>query len=362
MERSPEKHLDQWELDALVQPLSRAGSESALLASATIGAAEQHLLGCEACQQAVSRYRQLFRARCNVALATASARPPCPTGEGIDWSEVASGLWPEHKTRQLIVHAAVCDQCGPSLRAATLVESEATPLEDALLAKLKQPSRPESIKGTAYEPSRWLMRCLVPAIALALVVSVVIANPPSPKTSISGQQLSQFAVQTHELHAQGRLALDFHTDSPEALNAWLRKKASFPLVLPTSPIPPAEAAPPYRLEGAQLVRLGRGNAAYIAYRMQTGPVGLMVTPASLAVASGGKQVNINQLAFHYNVVNKYRVVTWSVHGLTYALVSQDSDSTQSSCMVCHSALKDRNLSQTPTPLVSNTNPLEPLLQ
>ena len=76
----------------------------------------------------------------------------------------------------------------------------------------------------------------------------------------------------------------------------------------------------------------------------------MVTPDSVAVASGGVEVDYKKVSFHYGTVEGYKVVTWSVHGLTYALVSQEGNSTQRSCMVCHSAMRDRDLSQTPTPL------------
>ena len=47
---------------------------------------------------------------------------------------------------------------------------------------------------------------------------------------------------------------------------------------------------PYRLEGARLLQMGGKTAAYIAYQMQSGPVSLMVTPDSVAVASGGVEV------------------------------------------------------------------------
>ena len=46
----------------------------------------------------------------------------------------------------------------------------------------------------------------------------------------------------------------------------------------------------------------------------------------------------------------YKVVSWSLKGRTYALVSHESNTTQRSCMVCHSAMGDRDLTQTPTPL------------
>jgi len=50
------------------------------------------------------------------------------------------------------------------------------------------------------------------------------------------------------------------------------------------------------------------------------------------------------------MVEGYKVVTWSLHGRTYALVSEEGNSTQRSCMICHSPMRDRDLSQTPTPL------------
>jgi len=62
------------------------------------------------------------------------------------------------------------------------------------------------------------------------------------------------------------------------------------------------------------------------------------------------------------MVGDYKVVTWSQHGLTYAQVSQEGKSTQQSCMVCHSAMRDRDLTQIPTPLVSPGSPIQPVLQ
>jgi hypothetical protein len=111
-----------------------------------------------------------------------------------------------------------------------------------------------------------------------------------------------------------------------------------------------------------LVRFGGKTAAYIAYQMQTGLVSLIVTPDSVAVASGGAEVAFKKVRFHYGMVEGYKVVTWSLHGLTYALVSQEGNSTQRSCMVCHSAMRDRDLSQTPTPLDAEGNAVQPVLQ
>jgi hypothetical protein len=87
-----------------------------------------------------------------------------------------------------------------------------------------------------------------------------------------------------------------------------------------------------------------------------------VTLDSVAVASGGVQVDFKKVSFHYATVQGYKVVTWSMHGLTYALVSQETNSTQGACMVCHSAMRDRDLSHIPAPSHTRQDPSESVLQ
>jgi anti-sigma factor RsiW len=274
------------------------------------------------------------------------------------------------KAKQLIMHAALCDHCGPLLRAATSVSDDPTPEEENLLAQLKVPSRPVTKANAEPIPSdsrprpvwrlflQWKM--FVPAVALLAIAAVLVTRSPSSPKPLSGPAYAKFAVDTHRQFAQGSLALDFRSDSQQTVNEWLRAKSQLSLALPASPALPGEERP-YRLEGARLVQVGGKTAAYIAYQMQTGPVSLMVTPDSVAVASGGVEVNFKKVRFHYGMVDGYKVVTWSLHGLTYALVSHEGNSTQRSCMVCHSAMRDRDLTHTPTPLSAEGNALQPVL-
>ena len=172
---------------------------------------------------------------------------------------------------------------------------------------------------------------------------------------------ADFAVRTHRQHAEGSLALDVRSDSQQVLNEWFKKKSPFPLELPASPAAPGEERP-YRLEGARLMEVGGKSAAFIAYQMQTGPVSLIVAPDSVVVASGGVAADYRKVSFHYRTVEGYKVVTWSLHGQTYALVSQEGNSTQRSCMVCHSAMRDRDLTHTPAPLGASGEAVQPVLQ
>ena len=348
-----DRHIDSEELSALVPSLSETGQEPRGLSPDAVREAARHVESCGDCSRKVSKYRQV------VNMAVLQAAPPgagCPKSEDVDWHEVAAGLWPELKARQLIMHAALCDHCGPLLRAATSVDDAPTAQEQQLLAELKAPSRPDHIplRVASPPPHRKFIRWLVPALALIVIVGVLSTRPPSSPTRLSGSQFAEFAVNTHRRHAQGILALDFRSDSQQTVNEWFKTKLPFTLALPASPAAPGEERP-YRLEGARLVQVAGTNAAYIAYQMQTGPVSLVVTPDSVAVASGGVKVDYTKVSFHYRTVEGYKVVTWSLHGQTYALVSQEGNSTQRSCMVCHSAMRDRDLSSTPTPLHAEGN-------
>jgi anti-sigma factor RsiW len=373
MGRPFDKHIDDQELDALESVSSKSGQGLHRLSPDAVREAERHVESCAACSGKVSKYRQLMNRFSNGVASQAAPRGiDCPQEQDVDWYEVAAGLWPELKAKQLIMHAALCDHCGPLLRAATsVVDDEPTPQEERLLAELKAPSRP-AVKPTTdpAPPSsvpapfwrqflQW--KIFVPAVALMVIVGVLGPRPSSAPTTLAGPKFVEYAVRAHREHAQGNLALDVRSDSPQVLNDWVQAKAQFSLALPVSPAAPGEERP-YRVEGARLVQVGGKTAAYVAYQMQTGLVSLMVTPDSVAVASGGMEVNFTKVSFHYTRVEGYKVVTWSVHGLTYALVSQEGNNTQRSCMVCHSAMRDRDLTQTPTPFRAEGNAVERVWQ
>jgi hypothetical protein len=354
-----DKHITNEELNALVAPSADTGQKPHGLSRDSVREAERHVESCGDCSRKVSKYRQLLGRRSNVLVSEAVLPgADCPKDKDVDWHEVAAGLWPELKAKQLIMHAALCDHCGPLLRAATYVDDDPTPEEEKLLAELKAPSRPDFTPEPVPPPPSppQFMRWLVPALALIVIVGVLVTRPPSSSTPLSGQKFVEFAVSTHRQHAQGGLVLDVRSDSQQTLNEWFKAKSPFSLALPASPPAPGEERP-YRLEGAGLVQVGNTSAVYIAYQMEIGTVSLMVTPDSVAVASGGVKVDFKKVSFHYRMVEGYKVVTWSLRGRTYALVSQEGNHTQRSCMVCHSPMRDRDLSQTPTPLRT-----EPVLQ
>ena len=360
-----DKHLDNRELDALVRWAGETREELDELSATAVREAQQHADTCAECGGKVWKYRRLVN---QFASGTAQEVTPlgthCPNLSDADWCEVAAGLWPEPKATQLIAHAACCDHCGPMLRRGV----SANDPEEKIVREREATRRTLAVPGyVPAQPSRWAFaRWLVPVLALVVIVGVIGAAPWSSGRPISGAKFAQFAVDTHKQYAQGRLSLDVHPSSQQELNEWLKAKSPFSVALPASPIE-SGGERPYLLQGAQLVRVRGKAAAFIAYQvkmptLRTTAASLIVTPDSVAVASGGIKVDFTKVSFHYATVEGYKVVTWSVHGLTYALVSEEGNSTQRSCMVCHSAIKDRDLSQTPAPSRLEANVPRPLWQ
>jgi anti-sigma factor RsiW len=372
MARPLDKHIDEQELAVLVASSSKNAQERYRFSADVVREAERHVDACASCSGKVAKYQRLLNPTSHAAISEAGSRTECSVGRNVDWHEVVGGLWPELKANQLIGHAAQCDQCGPLLRAAAAAANdEPTPEEEKLLVTLRAASRPFvkaarelfATRSSASLVCRVLLqwKVLVPAFSLLLIIGIFAPKSSSSRRSLSGQRFAEFAVRAHRQHAQGQLALDIHSDSPQAVNEWVQSNAQFSLALPASSAIPAEPRP-YSLTGVRLMHIGGKAVAYIAYRMQSDLVSLIVAPDSVAVASGGVEVDFAKVNFHYATVESYKAVTWSVHGLTYALISREGNNTQRSCMVCHSAMRDRDLTQTPTPSGAERNLLAPMWQ
>lgn len=340
-----DRHLNSHELRALVPWPADEVQEDAAVSAEAYSAAAFHVLGCKECSAALARYRQIISAPPEVAASRSTvAGSDCP--HDVDWYEVTAGLWPELKTQQLIMHAALCDHCGPLLRAAAALETEPTAEEERFLAGLAAPTRPASPRAIRAPGLLWTFtKWAIPAVIAIMLAFFVIAR----QTPLSGASYAEIATRTHEQHAEGALPLQFRSDSQQQLNEWMKVNLPFPMALPGNPEIPGQNRP-YRLEGARLVEVRGKPAVYISYVSEHDPVSLLVTPDSVAKASGGVTVDYKKVSFDYRMVAGYKVVSWSLKGRTYALVSHESNTTQRSCMVCHSAMGDRDLTQTPTPL------------
>ena len=329
---------------------------------AAVREAEEHVRACTICQEKVRAYRRLVNRSTNQRMVPGGLGPECP-GEGdVNWAEVAGGVWPELKAGQLIQHAAMCDHCGPLL-------GEAVRQRQTLYPEIGSTRWEASGRNQGSVFGGWQVtqfgRWVAGALTLIAVAAWWSAKPSRPPRPLSGPQIAELAVAIHRQHGNGSFPLVLRTDSRQALNAWLQSNSKVVVSTPVAAIPDDE--PAYRLEGARLLPVGSQTAAYISYQASVpgtvpAAVSLMVTPDSMAVASDGVEVDFPKVSFHYITVDGYKVVSWSVHGMTYALVSEEDTKTQRACLVCHSSRRDPVFNRIPRLPVSQSKADAPVWQ
>jgi anti-sigma factor (TIGR02949 family) len=142
------------------------------------------------------------------------------------------------------------------------------------------------------------------------------------------------AIAAHRSFLNGSLPLGVQSESPTVVTAWFAGKVPFSFRLPTRP-ETAGNEQIYRLTGGRLVDYKGAHAALVAYQMQQQKISLLVASSKSAVVAGGEEVRSGGIVFHYRKRASFNVITWSNHGLTYALVSSLPGTGRQSCMVCH---------------------------
>jgi anti-sigma factor RsiW len=150
------------------------------------------------------------------------------------------------------------------------------------------------------------------------------------------------AVTTHERQVSGRLPIELSSSSEAEVTDWFASKVPFRFRLP-SYSQGQKQKDLYKLLGARLVAFKNDYAAYVAYRIGDQPISLLVTSTARAVASGGDSTVSDGITFHSHRKDNLQVITWSVHNLTYAIVSNVAVKGRQSCVICHTDPKDKDL-------------------
>ena len=201
------------------------------------------------------------------------------------------------------------------------------------------------ISGQSRAWLGWLFSRPIPALAgsLLAIAGVTILWIFS-STDARANAFVDLAAQTHRQQLAGQLPLQVKTNSPSELCAWFTDKVPFRFRLPAYQATTGQGQQ-YELTGGRLVGFNGARAAYISYRMHGQIISLVLTSASSSAAAGGETTVSKGITFHVHQRDGLQVVTWSVHNLTYALVSAVSLPMKQSCALCHASAKDKNLIQ-----------------
>jgi anti-sigma factor RsiW len=255
----------------------------------------------------------------------------------------------EQKFKYLSAHLDTCVYCQGQLereRALSRFLHESGPLYSAPAELRIQVSAAIERNSTRYR-SRWdwwrrasplvlNWKMLVPA---SLVVALCLMAVPNIVQNVRAASYVEAALTNHNRYLRGEMAPGIRTKSPEAVTAWFADKLPFQFRLPSSEAP-LQGNPTYELTGASSVQYRGIPAAMVVYEAPSGTISLLVESSKAAVVAGGDESHYGALMFHHRNEGRFKVITWSAHNLSYALVSSITSSAQESCMVCHQSMAD----------------------
>jgi anti-sigma factor RsiW len=185
--------------------------------------------------------------------------------------------------------------------------------------------------------SRFLrLRVLAPtAITIALCLVFAFDNVKNARAA----SYVDTAAAEHRSYLNGTLRAELASDSPQQVTAWFAGKVPFDFRLPAAESAPEDRAA-YGLTGASVVNYKGSPAALVMYATRSEKISLLVDSSKAATVAGGDEVRFGTLIFHYHDESGFRVITWTNHGLSYALVSSISGPAGGSCLVCHQNMAD----------------------
>jgi len=181
-----------------------------------------------------------------------------------------------------------------------------------------------------------------PMVAMALVLVLSLVFIPGAVQRVHANDFVEAATEIHRSYLDGALPLQCRSRSPEVVTDWFAGKTPFHFQLPISQSVP-EGKTLYWLTGARLVSYKDSAAALVAYETPTEKISLLVASSKSVAVAGGEEVRSRGLTFHYRSGANFEVITWTNHGLAYALVASLTGSPQHSCLVCHQNMADQNL-------------------
>ena len=263
----------------------------------------------------------------------------------------------ELRGEQLEVFNRHINECGPcrrefaerrrfleQIRAARPLYTPSAKFRTEMSALLAVPERRPTKTGAAAWLI-WFRSKPIPAfIACALAVAAIVTVWRVSLRDAHANAFVDLAVETYREQAARHLPLEIRTNSEKEISNWFAERVPFHFRLPSSQ-KPAEQHQVYELTGGSVVTFRSARAAYVAYRMQGRLISLLVTSTAKSVALGGDETISKGLTFHTHRRGELQVVTWSVHNLTYALVSGVNVAPGQSCVVCHASAKERDLIQ-----------------
>ena len=144
------------------------------------------------------------------------------------------------------------------------------------------------------------------------------------------------AIAAHRSFLNGSLPLEVQSESPSVVIAW------FAFHFPSSSqfCGGIGTRTSLSADGGRLVSYKRWVCCPNCISDEAEKISLLVSSSRSAVAAGDEMIPPGVIIFQSSKQASFNVITWSTHGLTYAVVSSLPGSGRQSCMVCHQNMAD----------------------
>lgn len=194
-----------------------------------------------------------------------------------------------------------------------------------------------AVTGRGPSQARLVNRKSAVGLFLLIITSFALFTPV--ERQVRAATYVRAAVDAHHGYEGGNIPLELRSGAPGTVSSWIAQRVPFHFQLPEAESSPERQAA-YRLTGASILDFKEKKVALVIYQMRTKTISLLIAPSDSAIIAGGEEVRFGKLAFHYRNNGDLQVITWSNHGLAYALVSPGKSSAQQSCLVCHQDMAD----------------------
>src|SRR5262249_23700175 len=156
-------------------------------------------------------------------------------------------------------------------------------------------------------------------------------------------RLETMALDLHRQQTDGTADLDFRTDDPGALGAWVAENTG--LGLPLARRQPPDEVRKYTPQGGKILKNANGDFVSVFYQVDQVPVTLITARISTLRQEDIPSEGLWQKKIYHRSVpgTETHLLSWTRDNQSYVLASDLPGVGQQACFVCHTNPKRREI-------------------
>lgn len=269
--------------------------------------------------------------------------------------EYCEGLLSQQKAGKVSDHLRNCHSCREAcerirLSIEALQQLPAEELSEDAARRMRESFRRRVAAPPVPRRSAFMRWAVAASLAAALAAGAVFLQRHRPiemrAQSQQPPELETLALQLHRERLEGRLPLDLKTSSAAEARDWMKLHTG--VVADIAMLRPEEDGDSYQLEGLRRIQAGNRVALLVAFRIDSHPVTL-ITARSRDFAGAPPEAALAKRVFYHTEASGQKVITWSISGQSYSLISELPGYGQQGCFICHTDASRRAAIRNMTP-------------